>query len=211
MSSKPVLISGNTVSFDLTTEEGRAAQAAWDKKVKEDSHLEFFAKKTPVVDGKRQGLLQPTQEEVMDIQRRIQRHKSLAQNVASVFMANRVIDAHGPNVKKIPFKEYESLFREYTAAHREGVEIPGGFRPASTYLNLLRLRPDGSLRDRPLRNLLQNEVGMIGDVVIVLADAGPDDAYGEGHWFQVHKDTPVDRTVEGGYSSEDGKTERLKK
>jgi hypothetical protein len=122
--------------------------------------------------------------------RRIARHRSLSQNVASVFMANRVIDAHGPNVKKVSFSEYSEMFMAYTQAHREGMEDPQGFRPASTYVSLLLNKPDGTPRERPLRRLLQNEVGMVGDVICVLKDAGPDDV-GEGKYHQVHANTPV--------------------
>jgi hypothetical protein len=135
-------------------------------------------------------LLQPSEDEVRDIERRIARHRSLSQNVASVFMANRVIDAHGPNVKKVSFSEYSEMFMAYTQAHREGMEDPQGFRPASTYVSLLLNKPDGTPRERPLRRLLQNEVGMVGDVICVLKDAGPDDV-GEGKYHQVHANTPV--------------------
>jgi hypothetical protein len=115
------------------------------------------------------------------------RHKELAKSVAGLIVGQRILgQSHGPNIKKVKWKEFEDMMRDYIAAQKEGLQAD--FSPQSTYARSLMYYVggprDGQLRDRPIRLLLENEVGMIGDTIIVLADAGPDDV-GEGAYHQV--------------------------
>lgn len=84
----------------------------------------------------------------------------------------RVINPSGDRVMKVSWAEYLRM--------RDDKE----FTPFSKYASNLLLYADGTPRPKPVRPLLQNEVGTYRDKIVVLKDAGPDDI-GEGKYFQV--------------------------
>lgn len=109
-------------------------------------------------------------------------------------LVTRVQDPHGPDVMKVSWKEFEQM--------RQDPE----FQSFATYAAKLMFycdesgTPDTSKpRNRPIRPLLQNEVGMWRNHIVCLKDAGPDDV-GEGKYHTVHAGTPLKGDESGGAS-----------
>lgn len=97
-------------------------------------------------------------------------------------LIDRVKDPTGPDVMKVTWKEFERMRHD------------PNFKSFAQYMNTLMYYTDrhgfvdfDKPRARPVRPLLQNEVGMYYHKIVVLADAGPDDI-GEGKYFTVLAD-----------------------
>lgn len=105
--------------------------------------------------------------------------------------SGRLVEPNGDHVKKVSFEEWQRM-----KGDRE-------FVPLERYVNDLFFKTDGSQRQRPLRQLVQNEVGMFRGKIIFLKDAGPGDV-GEGKYYQV----PV--AIGGNPTEPEGSLVRLK-
>lgn len=92
-----------------------------------------------------------------------------------------VVDPSGDRVLKISAKEWKEKYADDPE-----------FTPRSQYWAKLALYPAGTpkagqRREKPLRPLMQNEVGMYRGKIVFLTDAGYDD-YGEGKYYVVGVD-----------------------
>jgi len=107
-------------------------------------------------------------------QSRYKQTKKLGEAIAFSLNSARVPDPTGSQFLKVSFKEYVAM--------REDPE----FVPFAQYGQNLILYADGTPRPRPIRPIVQSEVGTYRGQIVYLKDAGPDD-YGEGKYYQVPK------------------------
>lgn len=79
-------------------------------------------------------------------------------------LINRVKDAHGPNIMRVTFDEFVVI------------RLDPEFESLAQYFPKLASYADGTPRERLVRDLLENEVGMYRGRVVVLSN-NPGDAY----------------------------------
>jgi hypothetical protein len=136
-----------------------------------------------------------TAQTVADIRQEAKRPKMMSDAVMQA-LVTRVKDPQGYKVVKVSPRDWEKMHEDYRLAHSAGMAHKVDFEPLSAYMQKLLFMADGmTLREKPIRPLLQNEVGMYvrGDkegTVIVHYDALPGD-HGDGKYYQVHPNTPV--------------------
>ena len=82
------------------------------------------------------------------------------------------------NIVKMSFEDWSKLHGEWLQAQKEGLQHDSGYVPFSVYGVNLIFYSDGRPRPRPLRALLVNEVGMIGEKFLILKDKMPGDKGG---------------------------------
>jgi len=133
-----------------------------------------------------------TPAEVRQQERRSQAFEDL---IASVYSpANRVEAGGGDMFLRMHFREFEVLHKEYQDAASRGQKEAKrcSFQPLSAYINKIhQLADDGKTLKRKLREVFQNEVGMLtfqdgSSKIVILKDQGPDDV--GDHYHQVPKE-----------------------
>ena len=191
------------------SEEQRHAQHLMNKD--EQSHMRFFQGRAPrahIEDstalaqavGRAHVNHDPAVEEAVS---RMRRQDARADHFAQVLQSPRVQGASGPDVLRVHFKEFQKMYADYLAERNDyeerrkqaaisGNPIPAfnpQFQPFSLYGPNLACYDNGIPRPKPLRPILENEVGMYKGKIVVLTDSGPDDLGEKYH--QVPADAPI--------------------
>jgi hypothetical protein len=119
-----------------------------------------------------------------DVRQQMRRSKAFEELLNVVVQRASVGTA--PNILYITWEEFERMHNEYEDAKKQNMANRCDFQPLSAYVNkIIQTRDDGSVK-RKLRDIYQNEVGVVtfrdgSSKVCIMKDQGPGDVGGKYH------------------------------